>query len=125
MMYSWDKHYSEVDSRKLSAAYTLSFALDQFKKELLPKRKRLAIDLGCGNGTDTLALLANGWSVLAIDKERLAIDQLLISAKDQYAAELNTLVDPFSEISIPAATLINASFSLPFCHPDDFNLLWN
>ena len=30
---------------------------------------RMAIDLGCGDGTDTLALLDRGWSVLAVDIE--------------------------------------------------------
>jgi tellurite methyltransferase len=30
---------------------------------------RMAVDLGCGEGTDALALLDHGWSVLAIDIE--------------------------------------------------------
>jgi tellurite methyltransferase len=29
---------------------------------------RLAIDLGCGAGTETVALLSEGWHVLAIDQ---------------------------------------------------------
>ena len=38
-------------------------------EELGAGRGRLAIDLGCGGGTDALELLARGWSVLAVDAE--------------------------------------------------------
>jgi len=33
-----------------------------------------AVDLGCGDGTETLALLEAGWTVLAIDREPAAIE---------------------------------------------------
>jgi len=38
-------------------------------QELEAGQDRLAIDLGCGEGTDALELLAHGWSVLAVDAE--------------------------------------------------------
>ena len=38
-------------------------------EELGPGQDRQAIDLGCGEGTDTLELLARGWSVLAVDAQ--------------------------------------------------------
>ena len=34
---------------------------------------RTAVDLGCGGGTDALALLERGWSVLAIDIEQAGL----------------------------------------------------
>ncbi|MEC4815643.1 MAG: methyltransferase domain-containing protein [Scytonema sp. PMC 1069.18] len=38
---------------------------------------RFAVDLGCGDGRDTVELLRQGWRVLAIDGEAEAIARLL------------------------------------------------
>ena len=35
-----------------------------------------AVDLGCGSGRDTIHLLDNGWTVLAIDNQQTAIDRI-------------------------------------------------
>ena len=65
---------------------------------------RMAIDLGCGDGTDTLALLDRGWSVLAVDIEPAGLALL--------------------RSRIPPAHLIHAGFSLPFCPSSRFPALW-
>ncbi|MGQ9869558.1 hypothetical protein [Leptodesmis sp.] len=38
---------------------------------------RVAVDLGCGDGRDTVELLRRDWQVLAIDGEPQAIARLL------------------------------------------------
>ena len=38
------------------------------------ERVLFAVDLGCGSGADTIALLKRRWRVLAIDGEAEAID---------------------------------------------------
>jgi tellurite methyltransferase len=38
---------------------------------------RMTIDLGCGDGTEALELLARGWSVTAVDTEQAGLASLL------------------------------------------------
>ena len=42
---------------------------------------RLAVDLGCGEGTDALALLDRGWSVLAVDIEPAGLASLGLGSR--------------------------------------------
>lgn len=83
-----------------------------------------AVDLGCGDGTETLALLAAGWSVLAVDQEPAAIEHVLIKAAALPDAELKTMVSAFEDLQLPETELVYAGYSLPFCIPAHFNALW-
>jgi len=83
-----------------------------------------AIDLGCGEGRDTVELLRRGWQVLAIDGTEEAIARLLQREDLPYPERLTTQVARFDQVQLPPADLINASYSLPFCFPVDFPALW-
>jgi len=85
---------------------------------------RNAVDLGCGDGRDTIELLRRGWEVLAIDSEPSAIERLPARADLPSGARLEALCQRFEEASWPAADLVNASFALPLCPPDRFPALW-
>ena len=80
------------------------------------------VDLGCGQGRDTLAMLRRGWRVLAIDAEEEAIARLRIRAADE--PRLETRVASFADAEWPDADLVNAGYALPFCPPDRFGALW-
>ncbi len=82
-----------------------------------------AVDLGCGQGRDTLAMLRRGWRVLAIDAEPEAIARLRSGAGEE--SRLETQVASFDEATWPPADLVNAGYALPFCPPDHFDDLWN
>ncbi|WP_427004547.1 class I SAM-dependent methyltransferase [Pseudarthrobacter sp. H2] len=90
-----------------------------------PGNGRQAIDLGCGAGKETLALLIEGWRVHAIDslpgtRERLLA--IVPPAKDRF---LYVDMRPFEDIrGLPEADLIFAGYSLPFIHPKDFGRIW-
>ncbi len=84
-----------------------------------------AIDLGCGAGRDTFALLAQGWRVLAIDKQLEAIKRIQAGVPPDQKARLQTQVAAFEEVTLPPADLVNASFSLPFCSPPYFDRFWS
>jgi SAM-dependent methyltransferase len=103
---------------------TLIKALELFAAERTD-RERFAIDLGCGAGNDTLALLSAGWRVLAIDREQEAIDRVLSRTPPSDLSRLECLVASFAEAQLPACDLLNASFSLPFCRPEDFDAVWS
>jgi membrane dipeptidase len=83
----------------------------------------LAVDLGCGTGRDTLALVHAGWKVIAIDREQEAIGRLR-AAVGEDRGQLTTEVSSFEEARWPACELVNASFSLPFCPPEHFDEVW-
>jgi len=85
---------------------------------------RFAVDLGCGDGRDTIELLRRGWSVLAIDAEPKAIERLEARSDLPKGAALTTLCQRFEDASWPPADLVNASFSLPLCPPERFFELW-
>lgn len=80
------------------------------------------VDLGCGQGRDTVAMLRSGWRVLAIDAEPEAIERLRARAGDE--PRLDTRVGSFFEAEWPEADLVNAGYALPFCPPRRFGALW-
>jgi tellurite methyltransferase len=113
----WKAYYDAVTDRP--PRKTILTALAAFKQP------GIAIDLGCGDGRDTIEILRQDWTVLAIDKEAGAITRLL--ARPNFnPLQLTTQVISFEKLQFPKQIdLINASFSLPFCSTDAFPSLWN
>jgi SAM-dependent methyltransferase len=85
---------------------------------------RTAIDLGCGSGDDALALLAWGWSVVAVDQQPAGLDLLRDRVPAHSAGQVQIVCASFTEATLPRAHLIHASYSLPFCAPGDFPDAW-
>lgn len=118
----WLAYYQAVEGRP--PRETLLKALSYFAAEPQPITPRFAIDLGCGDGRDTVELLRQGWRVLGIDGENEAINRLC-QRPDIDRTLLETQVVRFEEVTLPTSVdLINASFSLPFCPPEYFSELW-
>lgn len=107
---SWASYYEKVAS--LEAHDTLLFALQQFAKEEKPPT--LALDLGCGGGRDSRAMLAAGWSVIAIDKEPEAITKLLSELEETAGGKLRAFCQGLESTDYPQVDLINAGLCLPF-----------
>jgi SAM-dependent methyltransferase len=85
---------------------------------------RLAVDLGCGEGTDALALLDRGWSVVAIDIEPAGLASLRARIPAAGAGRIRIVCASFADVALPPANLIHAGFSLPFCPPHQFPAVW-
>jgi SAM-dependent methyltransferase len=112
----WKKYYEAIGERE--ARDTLLKALEMFDHA----QNLSAIDIGCGNGIDTVELLKRGWKVFAVDKEIHAIELI---RKRVISDNLQTSVRNFEDMTLPTnIDLINASYSLPFCHPDKFREVW-
>lgn len=115
----WSKYYNAVVGRP--PRDTLLAALAKFA----PHKKLFAVDLGCGEGRDTVELLRQDWRVLAIDGNEEAIARML-ARPDINLELLTTQIMRFEELVLPAAVdSIDASFSLPFCPPEQFPNLWD
>ena len=117
---NWHAYYQAVRNRPPRETLIQALALAADERDAT---KRFAIDLGCGSGIDTFALLQHGWRVLAIDREAEAIAQVQAGTQPEYQAYLQTQLAAFEDLALPPADLINASFSLPFCHPQHFAAL--
>jgi len=122
----WLNYYTVMAGRP--PRDTLLTALANFEAESLSAKAaaahRWAIDLGCGEGRDTVELLRRGWRVLAIDGTPEGIQQLLERFDGSVPDSLETQVARFESMILPQVNLINASFSLPFCQPEAFPQLW-
>lgn len=119
MSAGWDAYYDATAGRP--PRRTLLAALERF--ESLPQPPR-AIDLGCGDGRDTIELLRRGWEVIAIDAAPAALERLTRRADLPSGAKLTPRCGKFEELDWPEAALVNASFSLPLCAPAAFPSLW-
>jgi SAM-dependent methyltransferase len=93
--------------------------------ELLgPERGRRAIDLGFGDGTESLFLLGRGWSVVAVEAEPTAATALRASASEHDPGSLDVRVARLEDVELPRADLVYAGYSLPYCRPERFAELW-
>jgi trans-aconitate methyltransferase len=87
--------------------------------------QRHAIDLGCGDGTETLALLMAGWSVLAIDGEPAAIERISSMVPAEFQQRVEAIASRFEDAHLPQTNFVYAGYSLPFCEPQYFAGLWS
>jgi len=116
----WGAYYAHHKERPLSSL--LGAALERLSPQA---NWRQAIDLGCGSGNETRGLLAAGWDVLAIDQERAAIEMVNAIRADFPGVCLETRTQQFESLmTLPAASLIHAGMSIPFCHPQHFEKFW-
>ncbi len=118
---SWAAYYRETAGREPRDLFTR--ALDLFGDA--DASDRLAIDLGCGDGTEVLMLLASGWRVLAIDQEEEALALLTARVPPRGADHLKTEAAKFESVAFPPADLIYAGLSLFFSPPAAFPNVWS
>jgi predicted TPR repeat methyltransferase len=85
---------------------------------------RVAVDLGCGNGVETKALLDRGWTVHAFDRESEAIEFTRSRATPEESNRLHTTAVAFADTELPENDLVFAQLSIPFCPPTAFDHLW-
>jgi SAM-dependent methyltransferase len=123
----WDGYYATVRVRE--PRDTLVRALEAFDQDdaragAAVGAVRHAVDLGCGDGTDTLALLAAGWSVTAIDGSPSFPEHLGPRVPPSLRDRVTVEVADFREAVLPPCDLLHAGFSLFFCPPAAFDALW-
>ena len=117
---NWSKYYQIMASRP--PRNTLLKALESFSESSFPSYT--AVDMGCGEGRDTVELLKRNWRVLAIDSHVHSFVYLLQHPELSYPENLTIQLSAFQKAMWGRVDLVNASFCLPFCPPEDFSNLW-
>jgi len=84
---------------------------------------KVAIDCGCGAGSNIAYLLAKGFTVHAFDIESEAISRCGERFKNEQNLYLSE--DGFNTFSYPHANLVLADASLFFCPEDEFDEVWS
>lgn len=119
---SWEEYY-HITLNMTEPRKTLIVAYQNFQQE--NKIRGKAADLGAGTGRDTLFLLQKEWQVLALDIEQTSLDIILNRVDNHFRRRLEVVAASFSDMRLPnGLDLINASFSLPYCAPQDFSQCW-
>ena len=85
---------------------------------------RDAIDLGCGTGIETVAILGRGWRVFAVDAEQVGMDRLLLRASPPERERLHAQVGSIEDVELPTADLVWAGYSMFFIPPQRFATTW-
>lgn len=90
-----------------------------------------AIDIACGEGRDTRAILNSHarWHVFATDRSREGLERLSRSLSEVDQSRVTLTQSAMEELAdlVPnprSVDMINASFALPFCDPVKFPRLW-
>lgn len=123
--HDWTAFFDAV--KDLPPRETLLTALNRFEAEPPADSPRLAVDLGCGEGRDTAALLHAGWRVVAVDAHAEGLRRTAARTPWTQLWRLTTVQARFEEVRLCPAScdLINASFAIPHCDPVDFPALWS
>ena len=84
-----------------------------------------AIEVGFGDGTETVALLRAGWSVLAIDATQQAAEVLHPRVPDDVADRLEVRIASAEMVELPGFDLLYAGYALSFLEPTAFIRFWD
>ena len=86
-------------------------------------KKKIAIDCGCGAGSDIAFLRKNDFTVYAFDIE----EESILRCRERFKNDKKVLLsqDSFSRFIYPKASLILADASLFFCSDSEFDDIWD
>lgn len=89
-----------------------------------PGPGRHALDLGAGNGVETLALLDAGWAVTAVDRDEESLGRLAAAAPPGSPLDVLALDLDLVEV-LPTADLVFSGYTLPWVSPSRFGAVWH
>ncbi len=84
----------------------------------------MGVDVGFGDGTETMHLLDAGWRVIAIDSAPAAAEVLEPRVAADARDRLTTVTAPADEVDLPPFDLLYSAYVLSYLPPDAFARLW-
>jgi tellurite methyltransferase len=114
----WAAYYAKLAGRPPRPLFSRARSI-----YLAEGRTRTAVDLGCGDGTETLAMLDDGLSVTAIDQSATSLQ--LVQERAGTRSGLRTVQARLEAVELPPTDLVYSGLTLPFCQPDHFPALWD
>jgi tellurite methyltransferase len=117
---SWADYYQHTLGRELRPPFVRGVRVLQ-EAGVRPAQ---AIEVGFGDGEETLALLAAGWRVLAIDASPEAAEVLRPRVPAELADRLEIRSTPVEDAELPPFDLLYAGYTLPFLAPEAFDRFW-
>jgi len=109
------EYYSETVNQETRSDMVFATSLIESNK--------IAIDCGCGAGSDIAYLRKEGFIVYAFDIEKESIKTCRERFKDDENIFLSQ--DSFSSFDYPKSALVVADASLFFCQETEFENVWN
>jgi SAM-dependent methyltransferase len=116
----WASYYRHSAGREPRPLFVKGMALAG-EAGIMPGQ---AVEIGFGDGTESLALLQAGWRVLAVDPTPQAADYLLEIAPPEAADRLEIRTAAAQAIELPPFDLLYAGYALSFLAPGDFRRFW-
>lgn len=116
----WPAYYRHSMNREPRPLFTKGMALAA-NAGVTPGQ---AVEIGFGDGTETLALLGAGWRVLAVDPTPQAAELLEQQVPPDGRDRLEIRVAPAQSLELPPFDLLYAGFALSFLEPADFRRFW-
>ncbi|MFF1876071.1 class I SAM-dependent methyltransferase [Kitasatospora herbaricolor] len=119
MVFDWSDFYTAQSGRGVRPTFTSG--LEAWQGD----RPGDAIDLGCGDGIETLRLAENGWHVVAIDADPDVEKRVGATVGAELADRVEVRCAAFESLgALPESDFVYAGFALPFCDAGHFPYLW-
>lgn len=116
----WAAYYRHTLGREPRPLFTKGMAIAA-EAGLTPGQ---AVEIGFGDGTETLALLRAGWKVYAVDAAPQAREVLLPRVPHELAMRLDTCIAPAQTVELPPFDLLYSGYALSFLETGDFRRFW-
>lgn len=116
----WPAYYRHSSGREPRPLFLKGMSLAA-KAGIVPRQ---AIEIGFGDGTESLALLRAGWRVLAVDPTPQAAEYLLEQAPPDATDRLEVRTAPAQAVELPPFDLLYAGYALSFLETNDFRRFW-
>jgi SAM-dependent methyltransferase len=116
----WPSYYRHSAGREPRPLFTKGMALAA-DAGIQPGQ---AIEIGFGDGTESLALLRAGWRVIAVDPTPQAADYLREQAPPDVGDRLEIVTAAAQALELPSFDLLYAGYALSFLEQADFRRFW-
>jgi hypothetical protein len=117
---NWSEYYRYTAGRKPRPLFLKGMAAVAVM-DLEPGH---AVEIGFGDGTESVALLQAGWRVTAIDPTPAAAAILLDKVPAEVRDRLEIVTSRAEDAELPAFDFLYAGYALPFVQPDRFQGVW-